>query len=282
MNHLSETPEFYRKAKRTPAGTSVWMSTLLATLLFALTLAGHTSAFGQGTTGSITGTVTDPTGAPTPGANVTVTQLATNRVHAATTSDAGTYTFPELAPGQYSIKIEKTSFKSFEQKNFTLSIDQVAQINAQLTIGSQEETVEVTSTNPVLQTSDSSVGLLVDSQAIQNIPLNGRLGIPGLIAVARGVQGAGAQDQLADRGLTPSIGTGSRNAYGGMGNTLDGADNKEVTLQRSEAEIPPLDAIAQFKVLTTGAPAEFNEPAQVIVVSASGGNQLHGEALEYN
>ena len=282
MNHLSETPEFYRKANRTPAGTSVWKSALLATLLFALTLAGHTSAFGQGTTGSITGTVTDPAGAPVPGANVTVTQLATNRVHTVTTSDAGTYTVPELAPGQYSIKVDKTTFKSFEQKSFTLSIDQVAEINAQLTIGSQQETVEVTSTNPVIQTSDSSVGLLVDSQAIQNIPLNGRLGIMGLIAMAPGVQGAGAQDQLADRGITPSIGTGSRNAYGGMGNTLDGADNKEVTLQRSEAEIPPLDAIAEFKVLTTGAPAEFNEPAQVIVVSASGGNQLHGEALEYN
>ena len=104
----------------------------------------------------------------------------------------------------------------------------------------------------------------------------------GLIALAPGVQGAGAQDQLAVRGVTPSIGTGTRNSYGGFGSTLDGVTNQEVTLQRGEAEVPSLDAIAQFKVISTGAPAEFNQPAQMVVVSKSGTNQLHGGILEYN
>jgi hypothetical protein len=252
---------------------------IIATI--SLLSAAHT-ACAQGTTGSITGTVTDSSGAIIPGATVTVTNVATNLSRTVTTSGIGTYTVTELLPGTYTVKVDKSSFSPFEEKNVTLQIDEVAQINAQLRVGSQQQTIEVTGAAPVIQTENSSIGFVVSSQNIENIPLNGRLGVMGLIAITPGVQAAGAQDQLADRGVTPSIGTGSRNAYGGMGNTLDGADNKEVTLQRSEAEIPSLDALEEFKVISTGAPAEFNEPAQVIVVSKSGGNQLHGEALEYN
>ena len=99
----------------------------------------------------------------------------------------------------------------------------------------------------------------------------------GLIALAPGMQGVGAQDQMATRGLTFAAGTGSRNSYGGLGVSFDGVINKEVTLQRGEPEIPSLDALSQFKVLSTGASAEFNEPTQVIVVSSSGTNTFHGE-----
>jgi len=134
----------------------------------------------------------------------------------------------------------------------------------------------------VIQTEDSSVGQVIDAQAIQNTPLNGRLSVMGLIALAPGMQGVGAQDQMATRGLTFAAGTGSRNAYGGLGVSFDGVINKEVTLQRGEPEIPSLDALSQFKVLATGAPAEFNEPTQVIVVSSSGANAFHGELFEFN
>ena len=240
------------------------------------------AAFGQGITGSITGNVTDSTGATIPGATVTVTQIETNAVHTATSSDVGSFTIPQLPPGQYTVKVDKAEFKSFIQEHLTLAIDQVAQVNAQLQLGSQNETVTVTSTEPVIQTSSSSIGLVVDRQAIQNTPLNGRLSIIGLIALAPGVQAAGSQDQLATRGVTAAIGTGGRNAYGGLGSTLDGVTNQEVTLQRGEGEVPSIDAISQFKVLSNGAPAEFTQPAQIIVVSASGTNKLHGEALEYN
>jgi hypothetical protein len=237
---------------------------------------------GQGITGSITGTVTDPSGSVVGGAAVTIRQEETDAIRKVTTSDAGTYTVPQLPPGHYDVKVAKTGFSAYEQKGITLAIDQSAEIDAHLTVGSEEQNIEVTTTGPIIQTEDSSVGQVIDSQAIQNTPLNGRLSVMGLVALAPGVQNAGAQDQLAVRGMTPAIGTGSRNAYGGLGNTLDGVTNKEVTLQRSEPEIPSLDALAQFKVLTTGAPAEFNEPSQVIVVTASGTNQYHGELLEYN
>ncbi len=241
-----------------------------------------TGAQGQGITGSITGTVTDTTGAAVPGATVTITQIDTNAVHTVATSDAGTYTVTQLPPGHYTVKIDKPAFKSFKQTSITLQIDQTVQISPQLSVGGSQQTVEVTDTPPAIQTEDSSVGSVIDSQAIQNTPLNGRLSIVGLIALAPGVQGAGAQDQLATRGVTASVGTGGRNAYGSLGSTLDGVTNQEVTLQRGEGEVPSLDAIGEFKFIATGAPAEFNQPAQLVVVSASGTNAFHGEAFEYN
>lgn len=259
---------------------SLWTAALA--ILCLTLLPAYRAGFSQGITGSITGTVTDSSGSVIAGANVTVRQEETNAIHKVTTSDAGTYTVPQLPPGHYDVKVDKSGFQAHEQKNITLAIDQKAEIDAQMTVGSEEQNVVVTSSGPIIQTEDSSIGQVIDAQAIQNTPLNGRLSVMGLVALAPGVQNAGAQDQLAVRGMTPAVGTGSRNAYGGLGNTLDGVTNKEVTLQRSEPEIPSIDALSQFKVLTTGAPAEFNEPAQVIVVTASGANAYHGELLEYN
>ncbi len=258
---------------------------VLAGFVFAASAAAVLSpraALAQGITGSITGTVTDTSGAVIPGATVAVRDAATNAVHTVTTSAVGSYTVPQLSPGHYTLTVTKGSFKTFQQKDIVLSIDQTEQVNAQLVAGAESQTIEVTGAPPVIQTDTSSVGSVIDGQAIRNMPLNGRLGLNGLVALAPGVQGAGAQDQLGTRGVTAAIGTGSRNAYGGLGSTLDGVTNQEVTLQRGEGEVPSLDAIAEFKILTNGAPAEFNQPAQIIVVSASGTNRLHGEVLEYN
>jgi len=238
--------------------------------------------FAQGTTGTITGTVADQSGSVLPAATVTIRQIETNAQRVLTSTDAGTYKATQLQPGHYTIKVEKPGFKSLNQGGLLLTIDQTLMVDLKLEIGAASESVEVTTAPPVIQTEDSSVGALIDSQAIQNTPLNGRLSVMGLIALAPGMQGVGAQDQMATRGLTVAAGTGSRNSYGGLGIIFDGVINKEITLQRGEPEIPSLDALSQFKVLSTGAPAEFNEPTQIIVVSSSGTNQYHGGLFEYN
>lgn len=276
-NFASTTRTQNRAPGLRSAGTIL---SLLVTIIWLIP--AFTSARGQGITGSISGTVTDPSGAVVAGASVTVRNVDTNALRTVQTSAAGTYTVTQLPPGHYEVKVDRQGFETYRQSGITLAIDQLAQINAQLSVGAQTQSVEVTSTGPVIQTEDSSVGQVIDSQAIQNTPLNGRLSVMGLIALSPGVQGVGAQDQLAVRGLTYAVGTGSRNAYGGLGSTLDGVLNKEITLQRAEPEVPSLDALAEFKVLTTGAPAEFNEPSQVIVVTASGTNTYHGELLWYN
>src|SRR6185437_13383396 len=255
---------------------------LACTLILGLMLVAGTRLLAQGITGTISGTVTDTTGASVSGATVTVTQVSTNTVHTLTTSENGSFTATQLPPGDYNVEVEHQGFQHFRQIGVHLTIDQTLLLTPVLPLGAVSETFDVSGAAPVIQTSDSSVGSVVESKAIQNTPLNGRLSLMGLIALAPGVQGVGAQDQLATRGLTFAGGTGSRNSYAGLASTLDGVNNAEVTLQRAEPEIPSLDAISQFKMLTTRAPAEFGQPMALIVASASGTNRFHGELLEYN
>jgi len=268
------------KARKAEAPSQMFAAFLL--VVASLFLPAFQAAHAQGTTGAITGTVTDSSGAVIAGASVTVKDINTNATSTAVTSNVGTYTVTALPPGNYTVRVEKAGFRAHTQTGIVLVIDQSALINVQLTVGSQEQVVEVNAASTVIQTEDSSIGQVIDAQSIQNTPLNGRLSVMGLIALAPGMQGVGAQDQMATRGLTFAAGTGSRNSYGGLGVSFDGVINKEVTLQRGEPEIPSLDALSQFKVLSTGAPAEFNEPTQVIVVSSSGTNAFHGELFEFN
>ena len=162
MNNLLETPRNVTPEGSHPERWPMRQFAFFAGVLLLLALVLQPTSFGQGITGSITGTVTDSTGAAITGATVTVTQIATNSVHMATTSDVGNFTVIQLAPGEYTVKIEKGTFKSYQQKGVVLSIDQIVQINAQLSVGAKEETVEVTSASPVIQTEDSSVGSVID------------------------------------------------------------------------------------------------------------------------
>jgi hypothetical protein len=277
-----EMPRRIRRPRSLQALMCIGHSALFASLMLILALMLPSNLIAQGTTGTITGTVTDQSGAAVLGASVTIRNLDTNAVFVVTSSEVGYYTVTHLLPGRYSVKVEKAAYKTFLQNEIDLQMDQVAQINAPLQIGSRSETIEVTAAPPVIQTEESSIGLVIESESIQNTPLNGRLSVMGLIAISPGVQAVGAQDQLADRGMTPAIGSGGRNAYGGLGASLDGIVNQEVALARAAPEIPPIDAIGQFKMITSGSPAEFGEQAQLIVVSKSGGNQYHGEGLEFN
>lgn len=255
---------------------------LAQTGLLALVIA-H-GVFGQGITGSITGTVLDAGGAAVGGAVVTIRQAETELTRTVTTSDQGSYAVTQLAPGTYNITVVKPGFKTYQENDIVLAINQVAEVNAKLGIGSTQETITVTSDSPLLQTGTSSVGLVVDSATIQNTPLNSHVSIIGLIALAPGIQAisATAQATLPVRGVTFAVGTGQRNSYGGVGFTLDGVTNMQVSLERGQGEVPPLDALSEFKVITSGAAAEFSQPSAVVVVSKSGSNQLHGELLEFN
>jgi hypothetical protein len=282
MKILLEMPKQTMQRGIAPAKRFIRDAIFFASLLFVFTLVWEPSLFGQGLTGTIAGTVTDPSGAPITGATVTIRQLDTDFVHTITTTDVGSYRVTQLTPGKYSIKIDKDGFKLFDQGNVTLTIDQVSQIDAKLDIGSDLQTVNVTSESPVIQTETSSVGLVVDANTIQNTPLNGHLSILGLMTLVPGVQDIAPQDSVPVRGVTLAFGSNQRNSYGNAGFTFDGVTNMEVSLQRGQGEVPPLDALAEFKVITNGAPAEFNQPNQVIVVSQGGGNQLHGEALWFN
>lgn len=249
-------------------------------LFFVVLTLLHTQPFvaQSGMTASITGTITDLSGAVLPQAVITARNLNTGGVRQVTSSDNGSYRITPLDPGRYTLRVELATFRTFEQPDIVLSIGQVAEINASLTIGATNEVITVTGGAPVIQTEDSSIGAVVDAPTIVNTPLNGRLGVIGLIALAPGVQNAGAQDQIPVFGVTPSIGSGARNAYGAVASSMDGAINMWVALQRPLGATPPLDGIAEFKVITSAAPAEFGQASQITVATKGGAND-NGHAI---
>jgi hypothetical protein len=194
---------------RVVRGLKTGCMVLSACLLFS----GSAYIFAQtGTTATVSGMVMDQTGAAVPGAKIVVHNRLTGVDRTTISLATGSYTVPELQPGQYVLTVTEAGFKSFQQQNITLVIGQIAEIDPQLQIGEQQEQVTVASGAPTIQTEDSSVGLVIDAATITDTPLNGRLGITGLLALAPGVQGAGSQDQIPVYGVTPSISTGSRNA----------------------------------------------------------------------
>jgi Carboxypeptidase regulatory-like domain/TonB dependent receptor len=282
MKGLSGRSEQNLQSRKRVSRYSMKSTALPGGLLLAMIFLFTRSSLAQGITGSISGTVTDSSGATISGAMVTIRELGTNAIHTVRTSDVGSYRVPQLSPGAYSVKVERDGFQPSEQDGITLAIDQVEEIDIKLEVGSEQQTVNVTSEAPVIQTETSSVGLVVDSASLQNTPLNGHVSILGLINLVPGVQDVAAQDQVPVRGVTLAFGTNQRNAYGDAGFTYDGVTNEEVELQRGEGEVPPLDAMSEFKVITQGAPAEFNQANQTIIVSARGTNAVHGEGLEYN
>src|SRR3984957_14987895 len=132
------------------------------------------SLHAQSTYGSVSGTITDPSGAAVSGANVTLTNVGTAEKRTESTGDDGHFTFVNLFPGQYRIDIEKPGFKHFGHPGITVQVQQDTHIDAALTVGQASETVEVTSEVPLLQTESASLGQVVEQRKADELPLNGR------------------------------------------------------------------------------------------------------------
>jgi hypothetical protein len=243
-------------------------------------LLGVGSLRAQEVTGSIYGTVRDPSGAVIEGAAVTALQVSTNITRNTTTDGAGIYQIPLLRPGVYTLTATFMGFKTYRQTGITLQINQHAGIDIVLQLGAATQSVQVSATAPLLMADSASVGKVDDSTTIQMMPLNGRLTITGLMALAPGIQNAGAQDQIPAYGISPNI--GGTAVYNGVGFTLDGVRNDPANIERGLGEYPPFEGIQEFKVITANAGAEYPNLGQIVVVSKGGGNQVHGNLLEYN
>jgi hypothetical protein len=230
-------------------------------------------------TAQITGRVTDATGAVVPGATVTVTNVATGAERRVVTNETGYYTVPLLPPGEYRIALEQKGFKPITQSGVVLQVDQRAELNFTLEVGTLAESVEVAAGIAQLNTVEASRGQVIENRRIVELPLNGR-NYNELALLS-----AGAVQPLS----------GSRYegfSVGGMRNTqnnfiLDGVDNNGVELagaqRRSEMVQPSIDAIQEFKVQTNSYAAEYGRAmaAVVNVTTKSGTNELHGTAFEF-
>ena len=131
-------------------------------------------AFPQATTANVVGTVTDPSGGVVPAATVTIRNRQTGQARKAQTDAQGNYEFTFLQIGEYSLTVEKPGFQKSEVAPFSLSVDQVARIDVRMTIGQSAESVQVSATAVLMQTENATVGTVIDSQKVVELPLNGR------------------------------------------------------------------------------------------------------------
>jgi len=255
---------------------------LTLTCLLFLLIPSH-DALGQVDEGSITGTIQDSTGAVVPGAQVTLLNTDQGISLQARSSASGAYTFSPVRIGHYKITATAKGFSKTTQENIVVDVAQSLLVNIQLKLGAATETVEVSTAPPQMQTEDASVGQVIGSQEVNDLPLNGR----NFTFLAQ--LGAGMQTPQADTRGNAASGAFSANGLRPAQNNylLDGIDNNSNAVDFLNGTnfviLPPLDAIQEFKVQTADFSAELGRSAGAVMNASikSGTNSLHGAAWEF-
>jgi hypothetical protein len=233
--------------------------------------------------GTILGSVHDATGASIPRANVTVTNEGTGTSQSATTNDSGAYVVTPLKIGTYTVEIAHPGVQKQRRTNVVLNIQQQLAVDFSLAVGDVSTTIDVKSEAPLLQTENGSVGQVIQQQAINSLPLNGR-NYTFLARLAPGV----TQGQPEGRGLNANgwfEANGTRPAQNNY--LLDGIDNNSssVDFLSGAAYVvkPPIDAIGEFKLQTNAFSAEFGRAGGAVLNATlkSGTNEFHGSAWEF-
>lgn len=246
-------------------------------LLVFLSIIACQPGYSQNPTASLNGVVRDPSGAPVAGARVTAINQATNFSRASLTIDTGTYTFTEIPVGTYRVDAVAAGFKTANLTGVTLQVDQRSTLDIALEIGQASEVVNVVESAPLLQTDSQSTGAVIDNQKITELPLNSRT-FYSLAYLVPGVVPPAQNSTLGYRGGFNVAGASeSSNNF-----LLNGLDNNDEAIDAPSFR-PSVDAIAEFKVLTGLYSAEFGRSSggQVVVVTKSGTNQIHGTAFEF-
>jgi hypothetical protein len=233
----------------------------------------------------ITGTVRDVSGAVAPNAQLTARNIATGAVYNTTSNESGIYRFVALPPAQYTLSCELRGFKQFEQTPLTLQVTQILEVDVTLQPGNASERVTVTAAPPPLETETASLGTVVTTRSIQNLPLNIRDPL-ALIALTPGVV------------LGPNFGNGGGNDVGrnyfksdfnvGGGRSgsqeilMDGAPDTTPDINRGIID-PPVDSVQEFRVQAQTYDAQFGRTSGAVlnVVTKSGTNDLHGVAYDF-
>jgi len=257
------------------------------TVLVLLLSLSH--ALAQTTSTSILGTVRDTSGAVISTAKVTVIAVRTGIKRTELTSNTGDYNFPLLDPGEYQVTVEVPGFKTETRSNITLELNQKARIDFSLSVGAQSERVEVSAEVALLQTDEASLGQVVTTRRIEELPLNGR-NLAGLAVLQPGVQFGprmGFDGLTGGGGGVPIPGASIAIVANGQREvnqhaTLDGVTVTEARVN-TVPFTPSIEAVQEFKVQSGSYSAEYgtNSGAQVTIALKSGTNQFHGTAFNF-
>ena len=257
-----------------------------AAILVCLFLLVQNFAYGQGATATIFGTVTDPSGAVVPGAQVTVTNSATGAVRTTETSDLGNYSLTSLVPGKYDVQVRMAGFRDALAADVEILVEQDREVGFALELGTGITEVEVTASTVALDTQTASLGEVITAKPISDLPLNGRNYLT-LTHLAPGV--IPMNSQVGD-GAGPAFFTGNRKdvSVSIAGNremstvyTYDGVESKSYFFG-AVGLFPPPDAIEEFKVQKNFFSPEFGSPAVVNLITKSGGDTIHGSVWEFH
>jgi hypothetical protein len=237
----------------------------------------------QSTYGSVSGTVTDPSGAAVAGANATLTNMGTSEKRTQTSGDNGQFTFVNLFPGNYRIDIEKQGFKHFARPGVVVQVQLDSHIDAVLAVGQVSEVIEVTGQTPLLQTESSSLGQVVDERKADELPLNGR-NIFNLItvspaAVAQGGSGGSPVGQNPFSWGNYQIG----GSFANQGAEYLDGQPLNIGYINLPIIIPTQDSVGEYKVQYNNQGAEWGKFSGGIVnlSTKSGSNNWHGSVYEY-
>ena len=240
--------------------------------------------YAQGTSGSLTGEVSDPTGALVSTATVTLINLGTNYSQAVKTDGTGVYLLKPLEPGNYSLTITAPGFTKYVQTGIVINANEYATQNVHLQVGATGETVSVTADAELINTTTAELGMTVNQTSVTELPLNGR--DPGSLAwLAPGVINANLGNSYTQSGFSFPNETAADSAGGRQGSTyyiLDGAPNMDTYLGRA-APFPNADATQEFTVITNNFNALYGfAPGAVVSIQVrSGSNQIHGGVFDF-
>ena len=256
----------------------------VATCLSALclTLMLPVASHAQAVYGSITGTVTDQTGAAIPNATITVTDEEKGTTVTETSNGSGEFTVQHLIVDKYDLKVTAAGFKGYEAKGIQVYVDAAASVTAQLQIGATTQTVEVSADSiPVLKTDRADVSTVFTQKDIQDLPTGGR-NFTGLQLLLPGAQLLGwshAADENPQGSEQIQV---DGQAFGGVAYELDGTDNQDPILGIIVVN-PSLDALSEAKITTQNFDASFGKAVSSVVVAStkSGTNSFHGSAYDY-
>jgi hypothetical protein len=249
-------------------------------------------AFSQTATARIEGIVTDNTGAVLPGATVTATNTSTNAQRVDVSNEKGAYTLTALPVGPYKVQIDLSGFRP-QATNITLAVNQVARMDFKMQLGGVSEELTVTAAAPLIEKSTSEISTLIDEKQIENLPLNGR-NFTQLATLAPGVNRGIPGSNSSGGGSGTDAETFRYSEFGGAALSvnglreqfnnyqIEGVDNNE-SLVNSIAYLPPPEAIREFSVITTNAPAEYGRAAGAVqnLVIKSGTNELKGSLYDF-
>jgi Carboxypeptidase regulatory-like domain len=270
---------------RTARMRTVWMT--LALLLLSLT---GSTLFAQSDTGGIAGTVTDPTSAVIPGAVITATNVDTGQRLGAVTNAQGNFTIQAVPRGNYKVGATANGF-SGDSTVVTVTVQDTQTVTFQLQPAGTTATVVVTSTAPLIDTSNSTIGATISGPQVTELPLNGR-NFSNLALLTPGVTRGNYGDEASGGGSSNYTETNRNNESGSAAISvnglrpqadnyiLDGVDNND-GLVNTILFFPDIDATQEFKVNTSVAPAEYGRAGGAVIISSlkSGTNQYHGSAF---